>query len=219
MKNKADAHDVIVVTGANENNLRDVSVTIPKRRLTVFAGVSGSGKSSLVFDTVAAESQRLINETYSSFVQGFMPSMARPDVVGLEGVTAAIVVDQSALGANVRSTVGTATDVTPMLRVLFSRIAEPHAGGPGAYSFNVPSVTGGGAIKDATGKKKVVKNFTRTGGMCPECAGTGRASRFDEAQVVDDSLSIDDGAILAPGYKPGSWQFRAYAEALSLIHI
>ena len=151
MKNKADAHDVIVVTGANENNLRDVSVTIPKRRLTVFAGVSGSGKSSLVFDTVAAESQRLINETYSSFVQGFMPSMARPDVVGLEGVTAAIVVDQSALGANVRSTVGTATDVTPMLRVLFSRIAEPHAGGPGAYSFNVPSVTGGGAIKDATG--------------------------------------------------------------------
>jgi len=213
VKNKADAHDVIVVTGANENNLRDVSVTIPKRRLTVFAGVSGSGKSSLVFDTVAAESQRLINETYSSFVQGFMPSMARPDVVGLEGVTAAIVVDQSALGRNVRSTVGTATDVTPMLRVLFSRIAEPRAGGPGAYSFNVPSVTGGGAIKDATGKKKVVKNFTRTGGMCPECAGTGRASKFDEAQVVDDSLSIDDGAILAPGYKPGSWQFRAYAEA------
>ncbi|WP_070474777.1 ATP-binding cassette domain-containing protein [Corynebacterium sp. HMSC05H05] len=213
MNNKADAHDAIVVTGANENNLRDVSVQIPKRRLTVFAGVSGSGKSSLVFDTVAAESQRLINETYSSFVQGFMPSMARPDVVGLEGVTAAIVVDQSALGANVRSTVGTATDVTPMLRVLYSRIAEPNAGGPGAYSFNVPSVSGGGAIKDATGKKKVVKTFTRTGGMCPECAGTGRASKFDEAQVVDDSLSIDDGAILAPGYKPGSWQFRAYAEA------
>ena len=213
MSHTADAHDAIVVTGANENNLNDVTVEIPKRRLTVFAGVSGSGKSSLVFDTIAAESQRLINETYSSFVQGFMPSMARPDVVGLEGVTAAIVVDQSPLGSNVRSTVGTATDVTPMLRVLYSRIAEPNAGGPGAYSFNVPSVSGGGALTDATGKKKVVKNFSRTGGMCPECAGTGRASKFDEAQVVDDSRSIDDGAILAPGYKPGSWQFRAYAEA------
>ena len=150
---QADAHDTIVVNGANENNLQNVSLEIPKRRLTAFAGVSGSGKSSLVFDTIAAESQRLINETYSSFVQGFMPSMARPDVVGLSGVTAAIVVDQSALGSNVRSTVVTATDVTPMLRVLFSRIAEPPAGGPGAYSFNVPSVSGGGALTDATGKK------------------------------------------------------------------
>ena len=211
--NAADAHDEIVVTGANENNLRNVSVEIPKRRFTVFAGVSGSGKSSLVFDTVAAESQRLINETYSAFVQGFMPSMARPDVVALEGVTAAIVVDQSPLGSNVRSTVGTATDVTPMLRVLYSRIAEPNAGGPGAYSFNVPSVSGGGALTDATGKKKVIKNYTRTGGMCPACSGTGRASKFDEAEVVDDSLSIDDGAILAPGYKPGSWQLRSYAES------
>lgn len=210
---EADAHDAIVVTGAKENNLRDVSVSIPKRRLTVFAGVSGSGKSSLVFDTVAAESQRLINETYSTFVQGFMPSMARPDVVGLSGVTAAIVVDQSALGANVRSTVGTATDVTPLLRVLFSRIAEPHAGGPGAYSFNVPSVSGGGVLTDATGKKTVRKNYTRTGGMCPSCAGTGRTAKFDEAEVVDDALSLDDGAILAPGFKPGSWQLRAYAES------
>ena len=213
VNSRADAHDTIAITGASENNLRNVSLQIPKRRLTVFAGVSGSGKSSLVFDTVAAESQRLINETYSAFVQGFMPSMARPDVVSLEGVTAAIVVDQSPLGPNVRSTVGTATDVIPMLRVLFSRIAEPNAGGPGAYSFNVPSVSGGGAIKDATGKKTVVKNFTRTGGMCPACAGTGRASKFDEAQVVDDALSLDDGAILAPGYKPGSWQLRAYSES------
>lgn len=213
VNSRADAHDAIVITGASENNLRNVWLQIPKRRLTVFAGVSGSGKSSLVFDTVAAESQRLINETYSTFVQGFMPSMARPDVVGLEGVTAAIVVDQSPLGSNVRSTVGTATDVTPMLRVLFSRIAEPNAGGPGAYSFNVPSVSGGGVLTDATGKKTVRKNYTRTGGMCPTCAGTGRASKFDEAQVVDDSLSLDDGAILAPGYKPGSWQLRAYSES------
>ena len=186
---------------------------MPKRRLTVFAGLSGPGKSSLVFDTIAAESQRLINETYSTFVQGFMPSMARPDVVGLEGVTAAIVVDQSALGANPRSTVGTATDVTALLRVLFSRIAEPNAGGPGAYSFNVPSVTGGGALTDATGKKKVIKNYTRTGGMCPTCSGTGRVSEFAESEVVDDALSLDDGALLAPGYKAGSWQWRQFAES------
>ncbi|GAA1168307.1 excinuclease ABC subunit UvrA [Corynebacterium glaucum] len=209
----ADAHDFIVVTGANENNLKDVSVRVPKRRLTVFAGLSGSGKSSLVFDTIAAESQRLINESYSTFVQGFMPTMARPDVVGLEGITAAIVVDQSPMGANPRSTVGTATDVTALLRVLYSRIAEPKAGGPGAYSFNVPSVSGGGVLKDTTGKKKVLKNYTRTGGMCPTCAGTGRVSEFDEAEVVDDALSLEDGALLAPGYKAGSWQWRQYAES------
>lgn len=169
----ADAHDLISVRGANENNLRHVSLDIPKRRLTVFAGVSGSGKSSLVFDTVAAESRRLINDTYSTFVQGFMPTLARPDVDALEGLTTAIVVSQEQLGANPRSTVGTATDVTAMLRVLYSRIAEPNAGGPGAYSFNVPSVSGGGAITDARGRRKVLKNFRRTGGMCPTCEGTG----------------------------------------------
>lgn len=208
-----DTHDAIVVRGAHENNLRNVTLTIPKRKLTVFAGLSGSGKSSLVFSTIAAESRRLINETYSSFVQGFMPSMARPDVDSLEGITAAIVVDQEPLGANVRSTVGTATDATPMLRMLFSRIAEPNVGGPGAYSFNVPSVSGGGAITDARGKKKVVKNFTRTGGMCPECEGTGRVSHVDVSEVVDESLSLNDGAILVPGYKVDSWAWRQYAES------
>ena len=205
--------DHIVITGANENNLRNVSLRIPKRRLTVVAGLSGSGKSSLVFNTIAAESRRLINETYSSFVQGFMPAMARPDVDKLEGITTAIVVDQEPLGTNVRSTVGTATDVTAMLRVLYSRIAEPNAGGPGAYSFNVPSVSGGGVLTDARGNKKVLKNYRRTGGMCPTCEGTGRASTFAVEEVVDMSLSLDDGAIRVPGYKPGSWQLRHYAES------
>ncbi|WP_235933460.1 ATP-binding cassette domain-containing protein [Corynebacterium qintianiae] len=209
----ADRHDTITVVGANENNLKNVSLTIPKRRLTVFAGLSGSGKSSLVFDTIAAESRRLINETYSTFVQGFMPSMARPDVDRLEGITTAITVDQNQLGANVRSTVGTATDATAMLRVLFSRIAEPNAGGPGAYSFNVPSVSGGGVLTDARGNKKVLKDYKRTGGMCPECEGTGRASTFDVEQVVDKQKSLDDGAINVPGYKPGSWQLRHYADS------
>ncbi|MHA2788620.1 ATP-binding cassette domain-containing protein [Corynebacterium sp. S7] len=209
----ADTHDQIEVRGANENNLQNISVTIPKRRLTVFAGLSGSGKSSLVFSTIAAESRRLVNETYSSFVQGFMPSMARPDVDALEGITAAIIVDQEPMGANIRSTVGTATDATAMLRILFSRIAEPNVGGPGAYSFNVPSVSGGGALTDARGNKKVVKNYTRTGGMCPNCEGTGRVSKVDEAAVVDDSLSLNDGAILVPGYKVDSWSWRQYAES------
>ncbi|WP_291314828.1 excinuclease ABC subunit UvrA [Corynebacterium sp. UBA2622] len=206
-------HDAIVVTGANENNLRNVSLRIPKRRLTVVAGLSGSGKSSLVFNTIAAESRRLINETYSSFVQGFMPSMARPDVDKLEGITTAIVIDQEPMGANVRSTVGTATDVTAMLRVLFSRIAEPNAGGPGAYSFNVPSVSGGGVLTDSRGRRKVLKNYRRTGGMCPTCEGTGRASTFDVAEVVDKQLSLDDGAVRVPGYKPGSWLLRHYTES------
>lgn len=205
-------HDIIRVRGARVNNLRAVDVDLPKRRLTVLTGVSGSGKSSLVFDTIAAESQRLINDTYSTFVQGFMPSLARPDVDELSGITTAIVVDQSPLGANPRSTVGTATDATAMLRILFSRIAEPNAGGPGAYSFNVPSVSGGGAIS-VGGKAKVVKNFRRTGGMCPTCEGTGTVSSFDLAELVDDSLSLNDGALTIPGYKIGGWAYRMYTES------
>ena len=203
--------DVIRVTGAHENNLRGVSVEIPKRKLTVFTGVSGSGKSSLVFGTIAAESQRLINETYSTFVQGFMPTLARPDVDRLEGITTAIIVDQEPMGANSRSTVGTATDATAMLRILFSRIAQPPAGGPGAYSFNVPSVAASGAVSVQGGKKKRV-DFKRTGGMCPECEGTGRISDIDLTALIDDSLSLNDGAILVPGYKVGGWAWKTFAE-------
>src|SRR3712207_1726246 len=167
----ADSHDLIRVQGARENNLKDVSVEIPKRRLTVFTGVSGSGKSSLVFGTVAAESQRLINETYSAFVQGFMPTLARPEVDLLEGLTAAIIIDQERMGANVRSTVGTATDANAMLRILFSRLGQPHIGPPNAYSFNIPSVKGGGAITVERGGKTTTdsRTFTLTGGMCPRC--------------------------------------------------
>lgn len=208
----ADSHDIIRVLGARENNLQGISVEIPKRRLTVFTGVSGSGKSSLVFGTIAAESQRLINETYSTFVQGFMPTLARPDVDHLEGITTAIIVDQEPMGANSRSTVGTATDATAMLRIVFSRIAEPSAGGPGAYSFNVPSVSASGAISVSGGKKQRA-DFTRTGGMCPECEGMGRATDINLAEVIDDSLSLNDGAILVPGYKVGSWSMRGYAES------
>ncbi|NLF90590.1 MAG: excinuclease ABC subunit UvrA [Corynebacterium marinum] len=208
----ADSHDVIRVTGAHVNNLRGVSVEIPKRRLTVFTGVSGSGKSSLVFGTIAAESQRLINETYSTFVQGFMPSLARPDVDRLEGITTAIIVDQEPMGANSRSTVGTATDATAMLRILYSRIAQPNAGGPGAYSFNVPSVSASGGISVGGGKREHVE-FKRTGGMCPRCEGMGRISDIDLAELVDESLSLDDGALLIPGYKVGSWNMRGYAES------
>ena len=203
--------DVIRVTGAHVNNLRGVSVEIPKRRLTVFTGVSGSGKSSLVFGTIAAESQRLINETYSTFVQGFMPTLARPDVDRLEGITTAIIVDQEPMGANSRSTVGTATDATAMLRILFSRIAHPPAGGPGAYSFNVPSVSAAGAISVQGGKKERVE-FRRTGGMCPECEGTGRISDILLSELVDDSLSLRDGAILVPGYKVDGWAWKTFAE-------
>src|SRR5574341_1335149 len=166
----ADGHDLIRVVGARENNLKDVSIDIPKRRLTVFTGVSGSGKSSLVFETIAAESQRLINETYSAFVQGFMPTLARPDVDSLKGLTTAIILDQERMGANVRSTVGTVTDANAMLRVVFSRIAKPHIGGPQAFSFNIPSVTGGGAIKvDRGAGETVSRTFSIAGGMCPRC--------------------------------------------------
>src|SRR5689334_11768513 len=171
---KSDQHDVIRVQGARENNLKDISVEIPKRRLTVFTGVSGSGKSSLVFGTIAAESQRLINETYSAFVQGFMPTLARPEVDVLDGLTTAILVDQERMGGDARSTVGTATDANAMLRILFSRLGQPHIGSPSAYSFNVPSVKGTGGITVERGNRRTVKaSFSRTGGMCPRCEGRG----------------------------------------------
>lgn len=198
-----------MVAGARENNLRGVDVRIPKRKLTVFTGVSGSGKSSLVFDTVAAESQRLLNETYPGFVQGFMPSLARPDVERLEGLTAAIIVGQEPMAPNPRSTFGTATDIVGLLRVLFSRAAEPQAGGPAAYSFNVPSSSGQGAL-EVNGVKEL-KRFERVGGMCPSCEGLGRASEIDLRAVVDESLSLDEGAILTPGMKVGSWMWKTYA--------
>src|SRR5487761_999930 len=202
----ADSHDLIRVHGARENNLKDVSVELPKRRLTVFTGVSGSGKSSLVFGTIAAESQRLINETYSAFVQGFMPTLARPEVDVLEGLTTAIVVDQQRMGADPRSTVGTATDANAMLRILFSRLGKPYIGSPNAFSFNVPSVRASGAITiERGGGKTVRKTFTRPGGMCPRCEGRGTVSDIDLTQLFDDSKSLAEGAITIPGYKADSW--------------
>ena len=210
----ADNHDLIRVRGARENNLRDVSLDIPKRRLTVFTGVSGSGKSSLVFGTIAAESQRMINETYPAFVQGFMPSLARPDVDHLEGLTTAIRVDQERMGANLRSTVGTATDANAMLRLLFSRLGDPHVGSAQAYSFNVPSVSGAGAVTIQTGARKGTKEkrtFTLIGGMCPECEGTGRVSDFDLTAIVDDAKSLSQGAILVPGYSMDGWYGRIFS--------
>src|ERR1700716_2988680 len=202
----SDSHDLIRVHGARENNLKDVSIELPKRRLTVFTGVSGSGKSSLVFDTIAAESQRLINETYSAFVQGFMPTLARPEVDVLEGMTTAIIVDQQRMGADPRSTVGTATDANAMLRILFSRLGQPQIGSPHAFSFNVPSVRARGAITIERGNKRTVAaTFTRTGGMCPRCEGMGTASDIDLAQLFDDSKSLAEGAITIPGYKVDSW--------------
>ena len=207
----ADNHDVIRIHGARENNLKNVSVEIPKRRLTVFTGVSGSGKSSLVFDTVAAESQRLINETYSAFVQGFMPTLARPDVDVLDGLTTAIVVDQQRMGADARSTVGTATDANAMLRILFSRLGKPQVGPPNAFSFNVPSVRASGAITIERGTSKTVrKTFSRLGGMCPRCEGLGRASDIDLTQLFDDSKSLNEGALTVPGYT-GGWNHRLYS--------
>ena len=202
----ADSHDLIRVQGARVNNLKDISVEIPKRRLTVFTGVSGSGKSSLVFATIAAESQRLINETYSAFVQGFMPTLSRPEVDVLDGLTTAIIVDQERMGADVRSTVGTATDANAMLRVLFSRLGRPHIGSSNAFSFNVPSIRASGAITIERGASKTVKkSYTRTGGMCPRCEGRGSVSDIDLTQLFDDSKSLAEGAITIPGYKADGW--------------
>ncbi|MFG1948420.1 ATP-binding cassette domain-containing protein [Nonomuraea sp. NPDC048826] len=211
----ADSHDLIRVHGARVNNLKDVSVEIPKRRLTVFTGVSGSGKSSLVFSTIAAESQRLINETYSAFVQGFMPSLARPDVDVLDGLTTAIIVDQQRMGADPRSTVGTVTDANAMLRILFSRLGEPHIGSPQAFSFNVPTVRASGAITVERGARKTERaTFTRIGGMCPRCEGRGTVSDIDLSQLYDDSKSISEGAFTIPGWKSDSfWTVRVYAES------
>ena len=208
----ADAHDLIRVHGARVNNLKDVSIEIPKRRLTVFTGVSGSGKSSLVFDTIAAESQRLINETYSAFVQGFMPTLARPEVDFLDGLTTAIIVDQERMGANPRSTVGTATDANAMLRILFSRLGKPHIGSPNAYSFNMPSVKASGAITVERGAKTKTEKatFTRLGGMCPRCEGMGSVNDFDLSALYDDSKSLNEGALTIPGYSMDGWYGRIY---------
>ena len=208
----ADAHDRIRIHGAREHNLKNVSVEIPKRRMTVFTGVSGSGKSSLVFNTIAAESQRLINETYSAFLQGFMPTLARPDVDVLDGLTTAIIVDQQRIGADARSTVGTVTDANAMLRILFSRLGEPHVGSPNAFSFNVPSVRASGAITVERGARKAVRTtFARLGGMCPRCEGMGSVTELDLTQLIDDSKSLSEGAITVPGYQAGGWNHRLYS--------
>jgi excinuclease UvrABC ATPase subunit len=207
----ADSHDLIRVHGARVNNLKDVSIEIPKRRLTVFTGVSGSGKSSLVFGTIAADSQRLINETYSAFVQGFMPALARPEVDVLEGLTTAIIVDQQRMGADARSTVGTATDANAMLRILFSRLGQPHIGSPNAFSFNVASIRASGAITVERGAgTTVTRTFTRTGGMCPRCEGRGSVTDFDLSQLYDDSKSINEGALTIPGYSVDGWYGRIF---------
>ncbi|MCY7420107.1 MAG: excinuclease ABC subunit UvrA, partial [Chloroflexi bacterium] len=209
----ADSHDLIRVQGARVNNLKDVSVEIPKRRLTVFTGVSGSGKSSLVFGTIAAESQRMINETYSAFVQGFMPTQARPDVDVLDGLTTAIIVDQERMGANARSTVGTGTDANAMLRILFSRLGQPHIGSPQAFSFNVASISGVGAVtferRGSTTKEQ--RSFSITGGMCPRCEGMGTVTDFDLSQLYDDSKSLNGGALTIPGYSTEGWYGRIFS--------
>ena len=209
----ADQHDLIRVQGARENNLKDVSVELPKRRLTVFTGVSGSGKSSLVFATIAAESQRLINETYSAFLQGFMPSLARPEVDHLEGLTTAIIVDQERMGANPRSTVGTATDANAMLRILFSRLAQPHIGPPTAYSFNVPTRKASGVMSTDKGgrvEKAVVRDAVYLGGMCPRCEGMGHVSDIDRTALYDDARSLREGALTVPGYSMDGWYGRLF---------
>src|SRR6266508_147819 len=208
----ADSHDLIRVHGARVNNLKDLSVELPKRRLTVFTGVSGSGKSSLVFGTIAAESQRLINETYSAFVQGFMPTLARPEVDVLDGLTTAIIVDQERMGANARSTVGTATDANAMLRILFSRLGQPHIGSAQAFSFNVASAHGAGAVTVERGSSKAVRqSFSITGGMCPRCEGMGTVTDFDLSQLYDDSKSLNEGALTIPGYSVDGWYGRIFS--------
>ena len=211
----ADSHGLIRVHGARVNNLKDVSVELPKRRLTVFTGVSGSGKSSLVFGTIAAESQRLINETYSAFVQGFMPTLARPEVDVLDGLTTAILVDQERMGADPRSTVGTATDANAMLRILFSRLGHPHIGSPQAFSFNVASISGAGAVTlERAGKTvKERRSFSITGGMCPRCEGRGAVTDIDLSQLYDDGKSLNEGALTVPGYTGGGWNSRLYIES------
>src|SRR5437868_1216066 len=208
----ADSHDLIRVHGARVNNLKDVSVEIPKRRLTVFTGVSGSGKSSLVFGTIAAESQRLINETYSAFVQSFMATLARPEVDVLEGLTTAILVDQQPMGADGRSTVGTATDANAMLRILFSRLGKPHIGSPQAFSFNVASISGAGAVTLEKGGKTVKerRSFSITGGMCPRCEGRGAVNDFDLSALYDDNKSLNEGALTIPGYSMDGWYGRIF---------
>jgi excinuclease UvrABC ATPase subunit len=211
-RHAADSHDLIRVHGARENNLKDVNIEIPKRRLTVFTGVSGSGKSSLVFDTIAAESQRLINETYSAFVQGFMPTLARPDVDVLDGLTTAIIVGQERMGADARSTVGTATDANAMLRILFSRLGKPHIGSPQAFSFNVASISGAGAVTLERGGKTVKerRSFSVTGGMCPRCEGRGAVNDYDLTALYDDSKSLNEGALTIPGYSMDGWYGRIF---------
>src|SRR5438309_3154093 len=209
----ADRHDLIRVQGGHVNNLKDVSVDIPKRRLTVFTGVSGSGKSSLVFGTIAAESQRLINETYSAFVQGFMPALARPEVDVMDGLTTAIIVDQQRMGGDARSTVGTATDANAMLRILFSRLGQPHIGSPKAFSFNVASISGAGAVTvERAGKTvKERRSFSITGGMCPRCEGRGTVTDLDLTQLYDDSKSLNEGALTVPGYSMDGWFGRIFS--------
>ena len=211
MPHVADGYDLIRVQGARENNLKDVSLEIPKRRLTVFTGISGSGKSSLVFSTIAAESQRLINETYSAFVQGFMPAMARPDVDVLEGLTTAIIVDQERMGPNARSTVGTVTDANAMLRVLWSRLGKPRIGPATAFSFNVPTRKASGSMTSDTGERKVVRDLVYLGGMCPRCEGMGQVNDIDVTQLYDDSKSLNEGALTIPGYKAEGWYMRTFA--------
>src|ERR1039457_2525911 len=208
-----DSHDLIRVLGARVNNLKDVSIEIPKRRLTVFTGASGSGKSSLVFDTIAAESQRMINETYSAFVQGFMPTLARPDVDVLDGLTTAIIIDQERMGANARSTVGTATDANAMLRILFSRLGQPHIGSPQAYSFNVASISGAGAVSLERGGQTVKerRSFSITGGMCPRCEGRGSVTDIDLSALYADSKPLSDGALPTPGNSMEGWFGRIFS--------